>query len=1742
MTTDDTNSTASSDDVSVVETDRRRFLQAAGVSVAGLTGLGGLAGAQGSGETHIELEAVTVETGGGRGRSEYAWEDGDGGVARGPPEAVCNIAGGNHVWVGVSPDSIAELTNPTLELIPGETYTVEWTNTDGEDHNFVIADADGTELVTSEPVSEEGATQTVEFEATEEMATYYCGPHSESQSGTISVGPAVEPTDEMLEVLYLGGVETAATHYTEDLLKELAPYLLRRGVRLHYTERQADLNAETLAHYDAVLLYGNRQDPTEAQIDALVEFVEDGGGFVPVHSASASFTSSDRFIDLVGGQFENHPEIQTTTTDRQQPDHPVFEGVDVFSSEEEPYRHQNVADDIDVLEYGAGADFGENEDEPWTWTRTQGDGRVFYTAWGHSSVWDTTGFKQLLHNALRWASGNEDTIGDHPMAPEKTYTNVSEYGHSEVPYYQGDAPDPVSSEDDGVWDLVQDPFPVADSMAHSTTPAEFELEYFVSEDVLPDGIEGEILDMTFDAAGRCWVSLTQDYPNDAGAGNDSIVICEDTDGDGVADEFTVFREGLSIPHSLIPHEDGVMVAEVGTDESGRVVYLGDEDGDDVADVEETIFTGYGTDDTHAGLNQLYRGLDNWIYGVVGYAGLTPSIDEDLSFSQDVFRFRPDGSEIEFVGTGASNMAGVKTNEEGLVFCSSATAGNNVTSYAAIPAAYYDYINGYDGTTTVDIRSETNFSRTDNENRILPINNRYRQVDFHGGFTAATDQEIYTAREFPEQYWNSTTFVSDGTGQLTSTYYLEQDGAGYESIYHHNLFASNDEWSSPTYVNTGPDGMVWLIDMYDFVFQHNPTPEGYENGPGNAYESGVRDTQHSRLYRVTTGDVDLQPMDLSDASASELVDALGEDNMFWRKIAQRKLIEQDATDAVDDLVSLATTENLDDIGLDVAAIHALWTLEGLDAVTDNADALRDALTHSSAGVRLNALRVLPPTAATRDAILEHDLLNDPDGRVQMWALLTLAETPESQAAGEAVFEMIDDEANLQEELLVEAASIAGATHASGFLSLYASTYGDPSLREGVNQLSNSDFEEVDIASPDGWSGTVYGGDGELTYSTDEANSGDRSVRIDAEEGTDASWNTTVSVQPNTEYTLSGYIKTEDVQLVDGTGFSDVTPFGAVLNVDQVGGASDADLVTDPLTGTNDWTEVSVTLNSGDNEELTVNCLFGGFGEATGTAWYDDLSLVGPDGTNLLPTPGFEAGTTVDRPADWDDATAAGTGAFAADESVAQSGEYSVRIASDDGVDGSWSQTVSVEPNSEYTLVGWVRTDGVAAGAGSGARLEIDELGTDATTDAVTGTQDWTEVSATFDSGDNGELTVAAVLGGFGASSGTAWFDGVALYDPDAEDTSYSENLLPNPSFESGDGNDVDGWGTDLYSGTVDEHFRTDQVSYAGDYSVGITATAEEGADAAWSILGYQFEQGEQYVFNGQIKTENVEALDGAGAVVYIFMGDGSVTSEPLTGTNDWTEIELEFEATQASGNIHLMQGLGGAATGTTWFDDVSLVRVLSEDDPLADVYQRVATHQEQASGPTAEFAASSTSTAVGETVTFDASASSSPGGSITGYEWAFGDDTTATGESVSHAYDSAGEYTVTLTVTDDTGATDTASTTVSVTERAGLDPATTLEFDGYTDGWEATAPDAIVGETNPTLSLREGEEYTVEFTNQDGAPHDFAIEDGSGTVVADSGDYVTEVGGTDSLTFTVDAAMDTYVCTAHPQMVGNIDVV
>ena len=207
----------------------------------------------------------------------------------------------------------------------------------------------------------------------------------------------------------------------------------------------------------------------------------------------------------------------------------------------------------------------------------------------------------------------------------------------------------------------------------------------------------------------------------------------------------------------------------------------------------------------------------------------------------------------------------------------------------IPNRYYEKVRGLTPRVLQNIAPDNHFE---------PMTDKVRQVDWHGGFTAASNIAIYTARTYPREYWNTAAFISEPTGHLTATMMLSPAGTSYRARYGWNLVQSDDEWCAPIDAQVGPDGHVWVIDWYNFIVQHNPTPAGFRTGRGAAYETDLRDKKHGRIYRIVyTKAKEEKPFTLKDATPEKLVETLKHPNMTWRLHAQRLLVERGKADVV-----------------------------------------------------------------------------------------------------------------------------------------------------------------------------------------------------------------------------------------------------------------------------------------------------------------------------------------------------------------------------------------------------------------------------------------------------------------------------------------------------------------------------------------------------------------------------------------------------------------------------------------------------------------------------------------------------------------------------------------------------------------------------------------------------------------------------------------------------------------------------
>ena len=139
----------------------------------------------------------------------------------------------------------------------------------------------------------------------------------------------------------------------------------------------------------------------------------------------------------------------------------------------------------------------------------------------------------------------------------------------------------------------------------------------------------------------------------------------------------------------------------------------------------------------------------------------------------------------------------------------------------------------------------------------------------------------------------------------------------------------------------------MIDWYNFIVQHNPTPAGFKTGKGNAYETPLRDKTHGRIYRVVyTKAKPEPPFTLKDATPEKLVETLKNHNMIWRLHAQRLLVERGKNDVVPALAKLIEDKSVDETGLNAGAVHALWTLACARRLTRSDEAAAKAVVAAS----------------------------------------------------------------------------------------------------------------------------------------------------------------------------------------------------------------------------------------------------------------------------------------------------------------------------------------------------------------------------------------------------------------------------------------------------------------------------------------------------------------------------------------------------------------------------------------------------------------------------------------------------------------------------------------------------------------------------------------------------------------------------------------------------------------------------
>ncbi|HET6878615.1 MAG TPA: PVC-type heme-binding CxxCH protein, partial [Pirellulales bacterium] len=519
--------------------------------------------------------------------------------------------------------------------------------------------------------------------------------------------------------------------------------------------------------------------------------------------------------------------------------------------------------------------------------------------------------------------------------------------------------------------------------------------------------------MVYDENGLAYVAEMSDYPYTDKTTDKPFVertmdrpigrvrVLEDTDGDGDFDRGTIFAEELSWPTGLALWKGGVFVAA-----TPDIWYFKDTDGDRRADVRQKVFTGFRKFNVQAVMNNLVWGLDHRIYGAgSSNGGQIRAADQPEAkpwlLGRNDFCFDPRDRSFALLSGGARFgntfddwgnrfVCNIRNPVQHVVLPSRYLARN---PYLPVVTAVHDAAESGD-TLPVYRISPVEVWRAVRATRMVSEANPSTprsETNAAGYFTSSSGLTIYRGAAYPREFYGNA-FLGEVAGNLVHRQVLSPDGVTFRAVRgdeRSEFVRSRDNWFRPVNYVNAPDGTLHIVDMYRETIEH-PWSIPDDIKAQLDLESG-RD--RGRIYRLAPDGFHVPPPPrLGQATDRELVAQLENPNCWWRETAHRLLFERQSQHAVPPLQTmLAESEN------PLARLHALWSLEGLSALTD--DELLRALSDVSAGVREHAVQLaerrLAQSPVLADRVLA--LADDDELRVRFQVAFTLGELMGPQVA-------------------------------------------------------------------------------------------------------------------------------------------------------------------------------------------------------------------------------------------------------------------------------------------------------------------------------------------------------------------------------------------------------------------------------------------------------------------------------------------------------------------------------------------------------------------------------------------------------------------------------------------------------------------------------------------------------------------------------------------------------------------------
>ena len=497
----------------------------------------------------------------------------------------------------------------------------------------------------------------------------------------------------------------------------------------------------------------------------------------------------------------------------------------------------------------------------------------------------------------------------------------------------------------------------------------FELTRVAAEPLVKDPVA-----LAFDEKGHALVLEMPGYP--FGEAQSRIVVLKDTDGDGVFDGKHVFAEGLQQATSLLPYKKGVLVAA-----PPYLLFVRDDNQDYVPEQVDTLMGGFSTGNLQHNYNGLSHGPDNWIYAANGGNDGAPywwpdSTDQMPLRGQD-FRFQPDSGQMERLGESSGGF-GLALDPYGRVF---ETHNMEHISHLVFPDTYIAGQPLLIGHTLENISDHEEHGTS----RIYPIGEQEARINHpeqSGYFSGSCGIMYYGGGAFGPEYEN-TVWVADVVLNLIHVDKLQPRGASFSAsrlLEEQEFLASTDRSFRPVNMTVGPDGSIFVVDMYRQVIEH---PEWIPDAIEDTLDLGAGMDQ-GRIYRISrTGSA--EPFDAARfTSEGGLLESLSHPNQWVRTTAHRLLVEQGVSGK-----SLKQLRTLLTAGNAYAKLHAAYILKHRDALAET-DLIQLLATENRAlqevALRLAETRLDSSTALAGACI---EMLRSDDARVRMQAALSLS---------------------------------------------------------------------------------------------------------------------------------------------------------------------------------------------------------------------------------------------------------------------------------------------------------------------------------------------------------------------------------------------------------------------------------------------------------------------------------------------------------------------------------------------------------------------------------------------------------------------------------------------------------------------------------------------------------------------------------------------------------------------------------